>query len=43
MELLKEIEEKYVETNVIKLHTVIAGSGESIQWYCLWIFLSERY
>ncbi len=30
MELLKEIEEKYVETNGIKLHTVIAGSGEPI-------------
>jgi pimeloyl-ACP methyl ester carboxylesterase len=30
MELLKEIEEKYVETNGITLHTVIAGSGEPI-------------
>ncbi len=30
MELFKEIEEKYVETNGIKLHTVIAGSGEPI-------------
>ncbi len=30
MELLREIEEKYVETNGIKLHTVIAGSGEPI-------------
>ena len=30
MELLKEIEEKYIETNGIKLHTVIAGSGEPI-------------
>ena len=30
MELLKEIEEKFVETNGIKLHTVIVGSGEPI-------------
>ncbi len=30
MELLKEIEEKYIETNGIKLHTVIAGEGEPI-------------
>ena len=30
MELLREIEENYVETNGIKLHTVIAGSGEPI-------------
>ena len=30
MELLKEIEEKYVETNGIKLHTVLVGSGEPI-------------
>ena len=30
MELLREIEEKYVETNGIKLHTMIAGSGEPI-------------
>jgi len=30
MELLKEIEERYIETNGIKLHTVIAGSGEPI-------------
>ena len=30
MELLREIEENYVKTNGIKLHTVIAGSGEPI-------------
>jgi len=30
MELLKEIEEKYIETNGIKLHTVIVGEGEPI-------------
>lgn len=40
--LFEEIEEKYVETNGIKLHTVIIGSGEPIIllhgfpefWYC---------
>ena len=30
MEIFKEIEEKYVETNGIKLHTVLIGEGEPI-------------
>ena len=30
MELLKEIEEKYIETNGIRLHTVIVGSGKPL-------------
>jgi pimeloyl-ACP methyl ester carboxylesterase len=42
METLKSIEERYVETNGIKLHTIIVGSGEPLIllhgfpefWYC---------
>jgi len=30
MELLQEVEERYVETNGIKLHTVIIGSGKPL-------------
>lgn len=30
MEIFNEMEEKYIETNGIKLHTVIIGSGEPI-------------
>ncbi len=30
MELLKEIEERYIETNGVKLHTIIVGEGEPI-------------
>jgi hypothetical protein len=30
MELLEQIEERYVETNGIKLHTVLIGEGEPI-------------
>jgi pimeloyl-ACP methyl ester carboxylesterase len=42
MNILNDIEERYIETNGIKLHTIIAGSGEPIVllhgfpefWYC---------
>jgi len=42
MELLNEIEEVFIETNGIKLHTIIVGSGEPLIllhgfpefWYC---------
>ena len=42
MVILNEIEEVYVETNGIKLHTIIVGSGEPLVllhgfpefWYC---------
>ena len=42
MKLIKEMEEKYIETNGIKLHTMIIGSGEPLIllhgfpefWYC---------
>ena len=30
MELLEHIEERYIETNGIKLHTVLIGTGEPI-------------
>ena len=30
MELLNEIEEKFVETNNVKLHTMIIGNGEPL-------------
>jgi len=30
MEIFSEMEEKYVETNGIKLHTIIIGSGEPL-------------
>ena len=30
MELLQEIEERYIETNGIKLHTIIVGSGKPL-------------
>ena len=42
MDLFKEIEEVYIETNGIKLHTIVIGSGEPLIllhgfpefWYC---------